>query len=571
MQDFVDYSMESLGDSGQHIWDDYEPSKNFFVSDKIFVHFLQKELSPDAWSFLQPKLVKLGKLAASTLNELSISAHMHSPKFVKRDLFGRDIDNIIFHPSRHELMKAANQTRMMGSSAITFLSPEFEGQQYRMGYALPYILALSDSSVTNIIGMKDAFGQIMKRYANPELQAKFIENDYLLGPENASEVCFCFRENAAGLKFDAISTKAIPLRDGVYKISGEKSHCENIHAHLKLVLAAVPSENNEKPKLSIFLIEGNNKPGVSKEFEIKNLDQKLGMHSLPVGDLLFKDCTAFLLGEEGQGMEILEELMKVTNIWSSISAVAGFRRSLVEAYQYACYQTYDGNRRLLDHPSTLAKLEALNNQFVADFYLLWKTIRMMDKTGPEKPHLESNLNHLIPLIKNHCVNSAISGIGQSMKIMESHGYMEQGVIPKFIKDCLALPLLHQSSIHTVSVIVKNWAEVQDISSFFEPLTSSLEHFPDLELLKVELKKLLSHIEESRYDDPDFLDFNADKIMKNLIMYIQLSMLLHQEDHESAAWIHPAINQIKANFLGQNSLLALPVGAQKIIGQLAWGF
>ncbi len=91
---------------------DFQPSRNFYQSDKILRNYLEHELSSDGLGYMQDKLHYTGREAAGQMNELSLLADKHGPTLVKRNFFGETINQIEFHPAYWDLMKIAVRSEM---------------------------------------------------------------------------------------------------------------------------------------------------------------------------------------------------------------------------------------------------------------------------------------------------------------------------------------------------------------------------------------------------------------------------------------------------------------------------
>ena len=93
--------------------DTYLPSLNFYESDTILRHYLEKNSNSNSYSYIKGKLSAIGKEAAGRMNQLSMLADKNGPELVKRDAFGETINEIRFHPAYWELMKIAVDSEMM--------------------------------------------------------------------------------------------------------------------------------------------------------------------------------------------------------------------------------------------------------------------------------------------------------------------------------------------------------------------------------------------------------------------------------------------------------------------------
>ena len=137
---------------------------------------------------------------------------------------------------------------------------------------------------------------------------------------------FALTEPDAGSSLGDVSTQAKP-KGGDWVLNGRKTFISNCGiARFYTVLARTGGKVGDADGLSMFFVP-NDAWGLDVEpFEV------LAPH--PIGDVIFKDCEipgAFLLGEEGQGMELALEVL--ARFRTSVAAAAcGFaRRALDES------------------------------------------------------------------------------------------------------------------------------------------------------------------------------------------------------------------------------------------------
>src|SRR5699024_8414508 len=91
---------------------DARSSSNFFNSDRILQHYLKKHLLKDGLDYMNDKLVRLGKQAATEMNPLSQKADRESPVLKRRNKLGEWVNEVEFHPAYWQLVDIAAQSEM---------------------------------------------------------------------------------------------------------------------------------------------------------------------------------------------------------------------------------------------------------------------------------------------------------------------------------------------------------------------------------------------------------------------------------------------------------------------------
>ena len=139
-------------------------------------------------------------------------------------------------------------------------------------------------------------------------------------------------EPQAGSDLALLRTRADRESDGSYRISGQKifitygEHdlCENI-AHL--VLARLPDAPAGVKGISLFLAP-KFLPDAAGSFTRRNavrcagVEHKLGIHASPTCTMIFEDATAFLIGEEHNGLACMFTMMNNARLNVGLQGVA---------------------------------------------------------------------------------------------------------------------------------------------------------------------------------------------------------------------------------------------------------
>ena len=155
-------------------------------------------------------------------------------------------------------------------------------------------------------------------------------------------------EPQAGSDLSGIRTKAEPLGDGRYKISGQKIYItwgdhdmtENI---VHLVLARLPGAPEGTGGISMFLVpkfhvNADGTLGERNDAYAVGLEEKLGAHGSPTCVMAFGDngnCIGTLLGEENRGLANMFVMMNSARLDVGAQAVGVAERSFQRAFAYA--------------------------------------------------------------------------------------------------------------------------------------------------------------------------------------------------------------------------------------------
>jgi len=155
-------------------------------------------------------------------------------------------------------------------------------------------------------------------------------------------------EPQAGSDLSAIRTKAEPVGDGRYKISGQKifitygdhEMTENI---VHLVLARLPDAPEGTAGISMFLVpkhhvNDDGSLGPRNDLRCIKLEEKMGLHGSPTCVMAFGDngeCYGTLLGEENKGLRNMFVMMNAARLDVGVQGVGVAERAFQRALAYA--------------------------------------------------------------------------------------------------------------------------------------------------------------------------------------------------------------------------------------------
>jgi alkylation response protein AidB-like acyl-CoA dehydrogenase len=233
-------------------------------------------------------------------------------------------------------------------------------------------------------------------------------------------------EPDAGSDAMNIKTKA-QKKDNGYLLNGSKIFISNGPiADLAGVFAIGNSEKQKFTRISCFLIEKNT-PGFTRSRPI----EKMGLETLQNGELIFDDCLIpkeNLLGKEGQGGMILNEILLCERILFAACQVGVMERVIEDCIEYATQREQFGE--------TIGKFQAVSHK-IADMKLNLELSKLIlyssawKKDQNKRPHIETSLSKLFvsESLKKSCLDA--------LQIHGSYGYMKEFGIEQELRDSIA--------------------------------------------------------------------------------------------------------------------------------------
>ncbi len=169
-----------------------------------------------------------------------------------------------------------------------------------------------------------------KRYLEPMAEGRFFGT-------------MCLSEPQAGSSLSDITTRAEPMEDGRYAISGRKMWISGGEQEISdnivhMVLAKIPGGPPGVKGISLFIVPKLNPDGSSNDVTLAGLNHKMGYRGTTNCALNFGEkgaCVGELLGEPHKGLSYMFQMMNEARIGVGMGATAlgqaGYQASLAYA------------------------------------------------------------------------------------------------------------------------------------------------------------------------------------------------------------------------------------------------
>jgi alkylation response protein AidB-like acyl-CoA dehydrogenase len=542
-------------------------SANFWHSDRILQHFLTQAagLSPDALAYMLPRWQRTGERAACEMDALSLLADKHGPVLQKRDFYGNDIDRIVFHPAYQQLLEIAVESEMFRVKWLPELRERFAGQTHTLGFGAGYLYALAESGQYCPLCMTDGAARLVDRYCTPQDRNRLLPHIWTSDARSLFTGAMFLTEKAGGSDVGANLVEATHLAGDQWLLNGEKWFCSNANAEIIFALARTQPHTPGTRGLGIFLIEPTRPDNSPNPRTVIRLKDKLGVRSMASAEIMLSNTQATLVGGPTDGFKIMTDMINLSRLYNSVAALGVGRRALALVWEYLNFRTTFG-KPALQHALIRHKLHELGALHVANFYLTWEAIRLLDAADAGDQAAAHRVRLVTPMVKKWSAETGVYLCRESMELMGGLGYIEDGIMPKLLRDALVLPIWEGAGNIMTLDMLRAAYKSQGLSLLLEELNSSAL------ITDPTYKQALNELEltwgKMSCMEQDEVELTAKGFFARLTALYQCHLVARHLGPETQAWAQPALAWLLASLANRPlPLLSVP----QVAGLVAWEF
>jgi alkylation response protein AidB-like acyl-CoA dehydrogenase len=333
------------------------------------------------------------------------------------------------------------------------------------GQGLPLVLAsvvMEDLGSANmgfslIMMLTPGAVEALKHHGSEELQRTWLPK--LVTGEWSGTMNLT--EPQAGSDVGALKTRAEPVGDGTWRITGQKifitfgdhDMADNI---VHLVLARTPGAPEGTRGISLFLVpkfrlNDGGSPGAPNDVRCVSIEHKLGIHASPTCVMSYGDegdCRGWMIGAENGGMRAMFTMMNNARLNVGLQGVSIAERATQAAAAYAL-QRIQGPKAggpgrdgvaIVEHPDVrrmLLRMKALTQAARAlCYYAAGQTDRATLGDGEAK--LRADL--LTPLVKAYGTDAGCEVASLGVQVHGGMGYVEETGAAQHYRDIRIAPI-----------------------------------------------------------------------------------------------------------------------------------
>ena len=399
---------------------------NLYLSDATLMDAILREGAH--WA--EPQLSVLGQfLGTEEAQRWGFEANENEPVLHTHDRFGHRRDEVEFHPSWHSLMRTSVENRLHSLPWV-----ETRPGAHVARAALLMLTAQNELGHTCPISM--TFAALAALRADPELSAEWeprvlssIYDPRFIPSAQKSGVLFGMgmTEKQGGSDVRANTTHAERIAGSrEYLVTGHKWFCSAPMCDSFLILAQAPNG------LSCFLLPRWTPSGEKNAFHIQRLKRKMGNRSNASSEVEFHGAGAWLVGEEGRGVQTIIEMVNCTRLDCATASAGLMRAAAVQAVHHAKHRSAFG-KLLIDQPLMQNVLADVIVESEAATLLMLRVASSFDARGSSEE--ARSFSRIVTAIAKYwlCKRAPVQ-VGEALECLGGNGYVEESILPRLYRE-----------------------------------------------------------------------------------------------------------------------------------------
>lgn len=333
-----------------------------------------------------------------------------------------------------------------------------QGLPYCLTVACSELLTAANGSLAGYSLLSHGVAKMIEEFGEDRQKKEFMRPIY----EGSFCGTMCLTEPQAGSDVGAVRTRAVPLPDGSYSITGSKIFITNgnhdlaeniVHA----VLARIEGDPPGTRGLSLFLVpkfrDGAGGSREPNDVICTGIEHKMGIHGSATCSLSFGDsgnCRGCLLGKPRQGIAIMFRMMNEARIGVGIQAnalasaaylnAAAYARERVQGPHATMSRQEDAPRvPIIQHPDVRRMLAGMKACVEGGRSLLYFAAHCLDMKknasgGDEKELWQGYLELLTPVVKAYLADQGFEVCAQAMQVLGGYGYTAEYPLEQHLRD-----------------------------------------------------------------------------------------------------------------------------------------
>lgn len=256
-------------------------------------------------------------------------------------------------------------------------------------------------------------------------------------------------EPQAGSDVGALKTRAEPLGDGTFAVTGQKifitwGDSDLVSNVCHLVLARLPDGAAGTRGISLFLVpkfipDAAGNPGVANSLKVVSLEHKLGIHGSPTCVMQFDGAKGWLVGGPHKGMAAMFTMMNNARLGVGAQGVGVAEAALQKAVAFAVDRvqgpTAEGVPGIIGHADVRRMLAEARAEVFAARAIALACARAIDMaTATGDAHWQARAALLTPIAKAYGTDVGIRVADTGVQVHGGMGFIEETGAAQYLRD-----------------------------------------------------------------------------------------------------------------------------------------
>jgi alkylation response protein AidB-like acyl-CoA dehydrogenase len=313
----------------------------------------------------------------------------------------------------------------------------------------------------------------------------------------------CLTEPHCGSDLGLLRTKAAPVDDGTYRISGTKLFIsagehdlsENI---VHLVLARLPDAPAGVKGISLFIVPkflptADGGVGPRNGVVCASIEHKMGIKANATAQLVFEDAKGWIIGRPHKGLNAMFTMMNAARLGVGMQGVGIGEVAYQSAVDYAKDRIQgralsgakDPSKAadpIIVHPDVRRMLLTMRAYNEGCRALGGWVARMLDiahrSPDPERrEEAEEFVGLMTPIVKALFTDLAMESANMAVQVYGGHGYVRDHGMEQLVRDCRVLPIYEGANgIQALDLVGRKMPAHagRALRRFFHPVAAFIE-------------------------------------------------------------------------------------------------
>ncbi|CFQ60296.1 isovaleryl CoA dehydrogenase [Yersinia frederiksenii] len=405
-------------------------NSNLFLSDTALREAVMREHA--GWD--GEDLSRIGlQLGSQESLELGRLANANPPELLRYDAAGQRLDQVRFHPAWYVLMQELVNHRVHNlpwqedariGSFVARAARFILHAQVEAGSLCPITMTFGAIPL-----LQQTLPSQFRSWLPPLLSDRYDSHQVVASQKRGLLIGMGMTEKQGGSDVLSNTTKAEPLEvrgnGEAYRLVGHKWFFSVPQSDAHLVLAQAEGG------LSCFFLPKILPDGSYNAVRLERLKEKLGNRSNASSEVEFDNATAWLLGEEGDGIRQILKMGGYTRFDCALGSHGLMRRAFSVALYHA-WQRQAFGKALVEQPLMRQVLSRMALRLEGHTALLMRLASAWGKTGDPQEQIFSRL--LTPAAKYRVCGLGSAFVAEAMEVLGGIGYCEQSELPRLYRE-----------------------------------------------------------------------------------------------------------------------------------------